>query len=35
MKFVTLYPEGSNTELVKDVGQIPYFLQKYYNRKLQ
>lgn len=31
MRFLTLYPEGSNTELVKDVGQIPYTLAKYYN----
>lgn len=30
MNFVTLYPLVSNTELVKDVGQIPYSLMKYY-----
>lgn len=31
MKYVTLYPETSNIELVKDVGQIPYNLHRFYN----
>lgn len=31
MKYVTLYPEISNIELVKDVGQIPYNLHQFYN----
>lgn len=30
MKYVTLYPEISNIELIKDVGQIPYNLHKFY-----
>lgn len=31
INFYTLYPEASNTHLVKDVGQIPYILAKNYN----
>lgn len=36
MKFVTLFPEARNIELVKDVGMIPYILGKQYkvNSKL-
>lgn len=29
ISFVTLYPRGTNVELAKDVGQIPYALGKY------
>ncbi|WP_270816564.1 glycosyltransferase [Hungatella effluvii] len=28
--FVTLFPKCTNIELIKDVGMIPYILQKYY-----
>lgn len=28
MRFVTLFPQGSNIHLIKDVGQIPYTLKK-------
>lgn len=31
MRFVTLFPTGDNQLLVKDVGQIPYTLGKYYD----
>lgn len=31
MRFVTLFPVGENIHLIKDVGQIPYGLQKYYD----
>lgn len=31
MRFTTLYPNCSNVELVKDVGQIPYMLSKLYD----
>lgn len=30
MRFVTLFPKGSNIHLMKDVGQIPYNLFKYH-----
>lgn len=30
MRFVTLFPKGSNVHLIKDVGQIPYMLKKEY-----
>ena len=28
LKFVTLFPDCTNTEIIKDVGQIPYWLAK-------
>lgn len=31
MRFVTLFPKGSNVHLIKDVGQIPYTLAKKFN----
>lgn len=30
MRFVTLFPQGENIHLIKDVGQIPYCLHKYH-----
>ncbi|MCS0674068.1 glycosyltransferase family 4 protein [Cytobacillus firmus] len=30
-RLVTLFPETENIHLLKDVGMIPYILQKYYN----
>ena len=31
MNFFTIFPEANNVHLIKDVGMIPYVLQKEYN----